>query len=1352
MSIVATKKLIFLLADGQDRTYYVDNGIVKKSAQPRWLKQNPNGWKDMTIQFATNQTYFATLRSFTSALKFIDDGQAILLDRLLNGRGTEEILYLIILRSNPAKGLNYYELEYKERLDMSKINGDPRTGTSINTLQYDVFALVQANENTMYSIPCNSSNPKAIPALFDGILLQDKANYSVINSPIAVTTEAKQYFALPIAFVNEEGDSVGIITNDQTFDNFSDPATWAANPANANFAFSSTDDVTATISGTFSFTQIGTGFTTSIFELFLIKNADTDPVPSNQVLALDTLPARITGQIFSYTFNTKVPLAANEKLFLVLRFGGVAITPLATTIAFIYATKQDPSIAYIMRPLDVLQSLVEQITLGRYTADSNFLRQNNRKCPLSGSSLRSFPDANIQTCFADFFQTYSSSYNLGIAVRNGVLWLEPVADLYNSNIEILRLPNVSKPGLSVAEEFIYASAKVGYLKQTYNKRNGRYEFNCTHNYTFPITTVLNSLNLVSPYRADSFGMEFIRTGYPDLTTTDDKGDNDVFTVMISDIIGQAEGEVDNTIPVNIVTLIRAAPVIKSPFSNTVVYNGYPTLSGISQPGMLITIYADGIIDGTTMADANGLWSYQITNALRPLSLIFNGNHTITANAQTGPDDISDFSPAIVLTVNPAIIASFVITSPTPGDALYNNLPLITGHAPQGSAVTLKLDGVTIAMLVANSSSLWSFQTTTPIPDGAHILTATAPGLADAPAISISVNKNVSTPLITSVLYNDTLYNNLPLIKGVAVPGTTVTIYIDGGGGAIISGIAGPVGTAVADANGRWQFQVVSMVDPATDLTIDYIPDGLHDLGTTALPTNVQAAVSGYRLMRGTNKGPVMDFDSIRLDDSYIPPGTDPSTLPPTLGQFLHPETLYNTIETTPYDMLRAHDNILSPFLFQQAGQSIIFNGAEVNANLTRSKNGVITAEGASVPVNTLAAPLFWPFWFSFTSPIPNSFNNILAQLQGGGYVTCELKGLEVYCLPIGTMTMKPATDEAQAWKLLVSGKTPFSTLLKLFQNGTSINIGPNMIHISDLNPLHFVAYDKPLAPGYHFADIYDDWQKNRFPRWRTYRPNYMQPWQTNDPGIPLQIITNGVGFVEVQMVSMATGKVTDVFPFVPVVGSPVTTPNQLQEVTIPLNYPPGQYWYAIFADGALIAITDPQNLQVDWPNTLKCEFDGSEDQINYYFSTGIKSMIRVQGELLLWSADSEVDNYEDEVGDFQLTRGIPLKTRVVQFGGEDGLLADWMSLKMNQITLLDNFRAEALHLTRNNNSKWEPDDLGQGIPELLIKMEMILAENETGVTFSTPGDQDINAVTYTLDGTAFGMNSGVINVTADQTS
>jgi hypothetical protein len=499
-------------------------------------------------------------------------------------------------------------------------------------------------------------------------------------------------------------------------------------------------------------------------------------------------------------------------------------------------------------------------------------------------------------------------------------------------------------------------------------------------------------------------------------------------------------------------------------------------------------------------------------------------------------------------------------------------------------------------------------------------------------------------------------------------------------------------------------------------------------------------------MRGSNKGPVMDYDAIKLDDQYIPVGVDPSSLPPTLGQFIHTESLYNIEETTPLRMLRAHDNILMPFLQQQPTEEISFNGAEVNANLVTKKGGVVYNEGASVKVAELRPGLFHYWYLNFKAKVPFAFNNIMTQIDNDGYITVIVNDIPIYTLPIGTMNMKPATDEAQIFKLLVSSKTPLSSLLQLYKTGISINLGKNMIYISDKNPLHFVKYNYTPPAGYHFADIYDDWQKNRFPRWLM-QPDYAQPWQKTE-SISLQVITNGVGTLQLQMFSIATGQLVDTFPFVPVVGSVVQLPNVLQQVVVPTAaYPEGQYWFVLFADSTIVGIAEKIWLKEDWPDTLKYEYGGSKDCIDYYFSTGIAPSIRVQSELLPWIPDSQVDAYEDEQGDVDITRGIALKSRMLQLASEKSLISDWMALKMNQITLLDNVRYEGVHYTRDKDSKMEKEDLGKGINEFLYKMEIILAENKTGTTFNTPGDSGIHTTLFVLDATAFGRNEGVIDVT-----
>lgn len=1354
MSFVSNRKFIYYLADAQDRTYYVDAGVVKKSALPTRIKTTPDGWKDMTFQWATNAEYFSTIRSFTTALRFVKDGQAILADRMLNGAGTEEFIYLIILRSDPSMGLNGYRLEYKSRLDLSKFDGDVRTGIGTNLLQDDVFSLVQANESAVYSLPCNASNPKAVRVLFDGILLQDKFNYQPVDT--VFNSSDNQWHTVPLAFLNNEGDNVGIVNNSPNLDSFSSPHTYITDPTNNNYLMKSVDPITVHIKGSIviDVEWIGAPTLVGLFAIEFATDLAAFPPPADYILISTT--TGLAGGRRTIPVDMTIDLAAGEKLFMLMAVeqvvGGNSFTVHleSSNLSILFASKQVPSLAWGIRPLDALQQMVSQMTNGKFTADSNFFRANNNKVIISGSSLRNFPDAVAQFDFKDWFKSYSCEYFLGATVRNGVFFIEPVTKIYNSSKELKRVENASKVKLTVAQDRIYNSAKVGYAKNTYNQRNGRYEFNCIHNYKFAINNVINQLDLVSPFRADPFGAEFIRTNYPNLNTTDDKGDADIWMIDISDAVGHAEGEISTAIAFTVETLILAAPVIKSPFTNSTIYFANPTISGVSQANMLITIYVDGEIDGTTNADSDGNWSYEIQGALQSLSDTFSGVHTVAVNAQTDPSNVSAFSKVLTIIVNTEVASPFLITSPSNNDTIYNNLPVIMGIAPPGSVITIKDNLAPITTVIANTSGIWYYQVVTALTEGIHLISVSSPGLTAPASVFIAVNVFVDEPLITSINYNDIIYNNLPLIKGVAIPGTVVSVYLDGGGGAIVGGIAGPMGTTVADANGDWSFQVVNVTDSSGNITA-YIPEGLHIVSTTPTPVNVEASIAGYRLARGSNGGPVMDYDAIKLDDQFIPPGVDPSTLPPTIGQFLHPETLYNIL-SSPLRMVLAHAALFKSFLIQRLDQLILFNGAEMNPNLVTMKNGVVLNEGANINPMDLAPNLYLPYYLNWDAPIDETFNDTLQSINNDGYITVVVKDTEIYVLPIGGMTMKPATGQSQTWKTLVSGKTPFSSLLDVFGNGLKIKIGKNMVRFSDLNPLHFVRYNYTPPAGYHFADIYDDWQKNRFSRWPVYRPDYYQPIQQGKDKIPLQIIANGVGEVQIQIFSITTGSLIDTIVFAPVAGSVVQAPNILEELSIePDDYPEGQYWCAAFTGGSIFAVSEKIWIKENWPDTFLVEYDGSEDEIDFYFSTGIKMMIRVQAQFLIWEADADIDIYEDEAGDWEITRGVPLKKRILQLGSEKGPISDWMALKMNRITLLDNWRIEGTQYTRNNNSKFEREDLGKGIPELIVKMEVVLADNEGGFNFATAGDDGTHTTAFTLDARAFGLNSGVLNVTEENT-
>ncbi len=1352
--MISKKKLLFFLVDSQNRSYKWNGTKAVTTAAPSRLQQNPSSWKNITLKFATNQKYFSTLRTFTDPIKLIDDGANIIRDRFVNGNGTEEVMYLVMMRSRPDLGLNRYQLEYKSRIDFSKYKDDPRTGVTINLLQDDVFSLIQANENTPYSIECNSSNPAAIKVLFDGVDLQEKLNYVGLDYDFNLTT-AGLNLALPIDYINNDGDSVNVINNSVQPDTFADVKNYINNTSNTNWilSFKGSTAVDVTIKGTLALNcrnNIGSIFTHGeICNIYAAKNTDSyASLSARTPLFSGTLYQGLTQISLNYT----ITLQPNEKLFIIVVLSGystlygIANFNVKTTgLHFNFNTRPAATIGYALRPLDYLQQLVSKITDGKFTADSNFFRNNNKKVRLSGSSIRGFQDAKIQSSFSDFFTSYNVPYCLSLTVRDGVLWIEPRKSLYNNNNELVDLREVSALEIDVATEYIYSSIQIGYTKQIYNQRNGRYEYNCIHNYKAPINNVINQLSLLSKDRTDSFGVTFLMS-HTGKDTTDDKGDKEVFNVMVSDDMGTATGDIQTAIVFNINTFMLDAPIITIPTNGSTVYNTNPTIDGTGQPFKTISIYVDGNIDGTTTADADGNWSYTISNPLETRSQYFSGSHSVSAT-QTDSTSTGPFSIMSTFIVDTSFTNSLIITAPTNNDSLYNNLPLIKGYGKPGDTITVKVDGTTIGTVVPDNSGYWKLQTTAALSGStsgtAHTISAVSLLTSATNTILTSV-VSVSIALLTSLVQNQTIYSGTPLLKGVAPANSTVNIYIDGG---IVSGATVlPDASVTADAKGDWSwlfnldYDLSTRPSPTHTGSVVPLSDGAHVISTTPDDAEVQFKVSGYKLMRGNNGSGVNDFDSIVLDDYFVPAGVDPTSLPDTLGRFLHPESLFNIIDTTPLRCLRNWDSFINSGLFKRAGQSIKFNGAEMNSNLSTSKNGIVINENADIPIDEMAAPFFIPLWLNFTTKVPETFNDIMTGINNVGYISLSYKGFKIYALPIGTMQMKPAIDGAQQWKLLCSFKTQLSTLLQLNKAGLTINLDKNMIYYSDLNPLHLVQYDFTPPSKYNNVDLYSGWFRDRFLNFAE-NPDYYQKWQKTDP-LVFKIITNGTSTVTFKMYDCASQELVNTYTF-NAIASPVSLPNILQQVIVDMSaIPEGKYVFVLYSGTNPIAIAERIFLKEKWPDTYLLEYSNSKDKVDYYFSVGSTPSIRVGAFWMSWEPFSETENYEDEMGDYEILRGIPLKKRTLH----TEFIPDWMAIKLNQILLLDNCKIENEHIARTNDSKLEKSEDIQGYPMSNYKIDLVLSENSTGKTFLTPDDAGIHTTLLVLDAAAFGQSEGTIDV------
>lgn len=153
--------------------------------------------------------------------------------------------------------------------------------------------------------------------------------------------------------------------------------------------------------------------------------------------------------------------------------------------------------------------------------------------------------------FKDFFQSIYAvkGAQAALGLDNGVLCLEDLSYFFRQGIMTLDLgteitANSFKltPNLDVA----FNTIKVGYQDQQYDAINGSQEVNSEQVYTTNLTTPVKELNLISPIRADAYGIEAIRTtpGFGNVptgqvssfyvNTAASKSDNDVFFLWLKD--------------------------------------------------------------------------------------------------------------------------------------------------------------------------------------------------------------------------------------------------------------------------------------------------------------------------------------------------------------------------------------------------------------------------------------------------------------------------------------------------------------------------------------------------------------------------------------------------------------------------------------------------------------------------------------------------------------------------------------------------------------------------------------------------------------------------------------------------
>jgi MYXO-CTERM domain-containing protein len=235
------------------------------------------------------------------------------------------------------------------------------------------------------------------------------------------------------------------------------------------------------------------------------------------------------------------------------------------------------------------------------------------------------------------------------------------------------------------------------------------------------------------------------------TTTADAAGNWTFTpsAPLADgshtVSATAEDAAGNTSPQSatntftVDTTAPAQPVVLTPAHNSTGTDTTPTYTGTAEAGSTVTIIVDGASVGTTTADASGNWSFT------PTAPLATGQHTVKATATDAAGNTSPDSATNTFTLTAVTPATPVVTGPPNNTVTNDNTPTFTGTAPPGTTVTIILNGTPVGTTTADAGGNWSFTPTTPLEDGAYVLTVTATDSAgNVSAPSSPVNFTVTT--------------------------------------------------------------------------------------------------------------------------------------------------------------------------------------------------------------------------------------------------------------------------------------------------------------------------------------------------------------------------------------------------------------------------------------------------------------------------------------------------------------------------------------------------------------------------------------------------------------------------------
>lgn len=497
-------------------------------------------WDDFELAYKRSN-YDGVIRSFSTKFEFVNRSYELLKEEFAKNYLSSKAGIAFYKRNNSWN----WDKIFHCTLDFGTYSEDGMV-VSINAVDDNLAAIIKAKRNILYEYPVADLYTRSLN--YDGLKFQYEAKYVLGGS--TYESDGVQYVNITKVLGGTYAYTIPIYKlSNSELPSLDSPIIFS----DAQFTESSLEEgipfaeALADVHIDFNFT---TDYYVHIYE-GIVKNIKLRIFKKDSGGAIEDVWSHYSDGFYKY-INEIIPidLIKGQKAYFMmeLTFGApISEGSFTKNVVDVVFPNFSLGISFMSRintvnidvisPITVLGKLLDSMTDSTETysglIDDYDPRMSMDRLSTSyimaAESARGLPNAKLYTSYKKFCDWMEAEFGYVPVINENTVTFMHRDKLFTSTVVKDLGTEINDYEFSVNDSLIYSSVKVGYDKEDYDSVNGRDEFRFTNEFSTGLNLRDNTLSLISPYRADAYGIEFLVQKRGE-DTTDNDSDNDVFFV------------------------------------------------------------------------------------------------------------------------------------------------------------------------------------------------------------------------------------------------------------------------------------------------------------------------------------------------------------------------------------------------------------------------------------------------------------------------------------------------------------------------------------------------------------------------------------------------------------------------------------------------------------------------------------------------------------------------------------------------------------------------------------------------------------------------------------------------------